>query len=724
VRDLDRILPIKQAAQGRLLALPGVHAVGIGAKIVGGERTEETAIMVFVVEKKPLAALRPDEVIPADIEGVKTDVYESDVFRLQAKDESRARPLMGGVQIQPGGFTPDTQKEGETTITPGSGLGSYGTLGCLALTGAPQRLIAITCQHVVGEPYHATRATLDATTTASGATFTGSNAPGLLVVVSFTITDTSSQDTCDNQKTYNVFYRTVAADTPQTIAAAVVAQIGATNVPGVTATVNPPGSATIAFSTTSAFPATSHLAAAPVVYDVPTGFVNVGLTASVNGTAIALTGQASRACAAYVNFNVGGASPSYGVFVPIASGATADTLANGTVSAIAALVAAIKVTDPTLTNVTASAAAPTSPGGPWVVSVGSVQEVECFIASDVRVGQPDTTFCSRCSPCCDDLMGTVVDARLDLDVALIQVDPKHVDTYRAEIKDIGNIRGTVDITQKPQGYKLQKRGRTTQVTHGTLICVAQDGDALDFHHAMTPWTLFRRRYTGAFSIQGTGVAFGDEGDSGSAVVTDTASGDDDYNKILGILFAVSKTEGTGLATPIQSIIDAFPALQLTMATADATGISLPVPGAAAAAAATAAAASDGAQPTARLAEAEEEITATTAGRKYRELVERHFAEVHALVTQNRRVGTAWQRNGGPLLARHLLRMPDAPDDTLPQTIRGKPLAACLDELRRAFSQYGSADLAADLAAYGPTLSGLAGMSYRQTLDTLRHLELE
>src|SRR5258707_12584855 len=104
--DFERIRNIKRAAQGRLLAIPGVHAVGIGSKIVAGRRTEEPAIMVFVVKKKPVSELAPNQVIPAEIEGVKTDVYESEVFRDFADDETKYRnPLMAGSRIVMGGAT-------------------------------------------------------------------------------------------------------------------------------------------------------------------------------------------------------------------------------------------------------------------------------------------------------------------------------------------------------------------------------------------------------------------------------------------------------------------------------------------------------------------------------------------------------------------------------------------------------------------------------------------
>ena len=82
MNDLDRILSVKKAAQARLLAIPGVHAVGIGFKMVQGQRTPERCIAVFVVKKKPLQNLSPEQVVPAEIDGVKTDIIEQRVPEL------------------------------------------------------------------------------------------------------------------------------------------------------------------------------------------------------------------------------------------------------------------------------------------------------------------------------------------------------------------------------------------------------------------------------------------------------------------------------------------------------------------------------------------------------------------------------------------------------------------------------------------------------------------
>ena len=134
---------VKDRVAGGLLELPGVHGVGVGGKTTGGEPTGETSIVVFVERKVPLSELPPQQRIPDEIDGVKTDVVEQPVETIiqgvpgipvgtKDVDDGEYRPLRGGIQIGRRG---------------GPGLG---TLGCICtVTGAPNRVIALTCHHVV-----------------------------------------------------------------------------------------------------------------------------------------------------------------------------------------------------------------------------------------------------------------------------------------------------------------------------------------------------------------------------------------------------------------------------------------------------------------------------------------------------------------------------------------------------------------------------------------------
>lgn len=78
------LIAIKDRAWEQFCKLPGVHAVGIGSKVTGGIRSEETALVVFVERKRPLEELDHDARIPAIFEGVQTDVVQRAVPRLLA----------------------------------------------------------------------------------------------------------------------------------------------------------------------------------------------------------------------------------------------------------------------------------------------------------------------------------------------------------------------------------------------------------------------------------------------------------------------------------------------------------------------------------------------------------------------------------------------------------------------------------------------------------------
>ncbi|MDQ2920979.1 MAG: hypothetical protein M3R52_05125, partial [Acidobacteriota bacterium] len=646
--DLDLIRAIKESAQGRLLAIPGVHAVGIGSKIVDGQRTSETAIMVFVEKKKPMAELRPEEVIPSEIEGVKTDVYESEIPRIHAQDTERYRPLIGGSQIMPGGLagaiiTP--APPGPPRITPAQGLGLIGTLGCIAkIGGADPKIVALTCQHVVAISPSAKPTNLIATTVMPKITFSGANTPGSLVLARLGVTGSPLQ--------LQAFYATSGSDNLNTIASAVAAKINLLATPGISATgAGPEVSVTGPLSSLRC-----------KIYGAHADNTWADVHTSVAGSVISVTGQASKRCAAYVSLNLGGSKPTFGMFVHIDSGASATTVATAIATAISKR---------NLPGVIVLEIDPPSPGQAAIVSLTGVQEIQCDVSNDVRVGQPTNTFCSKCSKCCGDLIGVLIDARLDLDIALIQLAPAFVDKYRAEIKDIGVVRGVHDVTKEASGYPLKVRGALTgQVQHGTLLAVDVDGDAVfqDTDNTPPTWTLHHRFYKGAFSI--SGAAFSISGDSGAAVLTDSAPNSN--SEVVGILFGGSST--LSVATPIQQIIAAFP--DLSIETAVTLGDDKGVPTLTAHATAVdiqnaAVSADELPGPVLQqLQQVEQEITATPAGRRYADLVQRHFSEAQTLVNTNRRVATAWHRNGGPRIASAVLRIAESPDEPLPAEING------------------------------------------------------
>ena len=142
MNELERAIAIKKEHSAAIRSRPGVTGIGYGWRTRGGEATDEPAIRIYVERKLPPESLSQDAMLPAEIEGIPTDIVELGPIRLQAgtlPDEERHRPLRGGQRIGPRG----------------SGAG---TAGCFAKTdGNPERHVLITAQHVIYDARELTR---------------------------------------------------------------------------------------------------------------------------------------------------------------------------------------------------------------------------------------------------------------------------------------------------------------------------------------------------------------------------------------------------------------------------------------------------------------------------------------------------------------------------------------------------------------------------------------
>jgi hypothetical protein len=128
-------------AEDRLRAIPGVIHVSVGLRERGGTVTDEHAIRVYVREKQPLGQVVPAERIPAEIDGVATDVnVVGGEFRF-ASDNARYRPLVGGVQIT------NRIIDFNDTMT-GTQL-HRGTLGCFATRTSDGSQVLLSNWHVL-----------------------------------------------------------------------------------------------------------------------------------------------------------------------------------------------------------------------------------------------------------------------------------------------------------------------------------------------------------------------------------------------------------------------------------------------------------------------------------------------------------------------------------------------------------------------------------------------
>ena len=96
----NQLVEVQRRFQRELLARAGVIGVGIGYRDVRGERTNEVTLIALVETKQPVDALHPDDRVPEEIEGLRTDVIEVGQIRAQLGARDRWRPIIpAGVSI-------------------------------------------------------------------------------------------------------------------------------------------------------------------------------------------------------------------------------------------------------------------------------------------------------------------------------------------------------------------------------------------------------------------------------------------------------------------------------------------------------------------------------------------------------------------------------------------------------------------------------------------------
>lgn len=96
---MENIIRALEKHRKRLHAFPNVVAVGIGYKVVGGKKTSRLGIICSVEKKLPVSELAEGEIIPAEIEGIVTDVVETGIIRAIQTHTDRIRPAIGGISI-------------------------------------------------------------------------------------------------------------------------------------------------------------------------------------------------------------------------------------------------------------------------------------------------------------------------------------------------------------------------------------------------------------------------------------------------------------------------------------------------------------------------------------------------------------------------------------------------------------------------------------------------
>lgn len=97
----NHLIAAQRRYQRELMQKANVVGVAVGYKESHGIITDELALVALVEAKVPLAALSAEDMIPKELDGARTDVYEVGYLQaLQASPRDRFRPTIpGGVSI-------------------------------------------------------------------------------------------------------------------------------------------------------------------------------------------------------------------------------------------------------------------------------------------------------------------------------------------------------------------------------------------------------------------------------------------------------------------------------------------------------------------------------------------------------------------------------------------------------------------------------------------------
>jgi hypothetical protein len=119
---LSAVFSAKQNHLSNLLSRPNVVACGIGYKITADGPTDELSVVISVTHKIPAAQLVESDMVPRTVDGIKTDVVATGVFRALQGPRGRWRPVvppgvsLGHINVSAGTFGCLVQKENELFI--------------------------------------------------------------------------------------------------------------------------------------------------------------------------------------------------------------------------------------------------------------------------------------------------------------------------------------------------------------------------------------------------------------------------------------------------------------------------------------------------------------------------------------------------------------------------------------------------------------------------------
>ena len=96
---VERIIRMKEACQADWMKKPNVIGVGVGLQQVRGKLTNRVCLTVLVSRKLPAVLLKPEDLIPTEVEDVETDVVETGPLDAYAERSDRLRPMWPGASL-------------------------------------------------------------------------------------------------------------------------------------------------------------------------------------------------------------------------------------------------------------------------------------------------------------------------------------------------------------------------------------------------------------------------------------------------------------------------------------------------------------------------------------------------------------------------------------------------------------------------------------------------
>lgn len=96
---LDEARQVKALHKETLLVKQNVVGVGVGYKDTSGRKTSDLCVVVLVKQKLPMVQLTPTDLVPKEVDGLRTDVVQVGELKPLLAPTARWRPAPGGVSL-------------------------------------------------------------------------------------------------------------------------------------------------------------------------------------------------------------------------------------------------------------------------------------------------------------------------------------------------------------------------------------------------------------------------------------------------------------------------------------------------------------------------------------------------------------------------------------------------------------------------------------------------